>query len=168
MTAMLTLRRTTNYLYNSSVHKIWLTVHDKHVSLCVGRELGTKMTPKEPEKQDLGLVRHANSVFLSYVFTVNPTRKDSERKEKNMSKERERVPLILNASFGCVFPYTFLYPALLVVLFWLAFPTPSVSLLLLCFSGVVNRLKIPQGLSTLLFHRWSEVPSRGGVHGDSP
>ena len=32
---------------------------------------------------------------------------------------------------------------------------------------VVNRLKIPQGLSTLLFHRWSEVPSRGGVHGDS-
>ena len=33
---------------------------------------------------------------------------------------------------------------------------------------VVNRLKIPQGLSTLLFHRWSEVPSRGGVHGDSP
>ena len=24
------------------------------------------------------------------------------------------------------------------------------------------------GLSTLLFHRWSEVPSRGGVHGDSP
>ena len=33
---------------------------------------------------------------------------------------------------------------------------------------VVNRLKIPQGLSTLLFLRWSEVPSRGGVHGDSP
>ena len=33
---------------------------------------------------------------------------------------------------------------------------------------VVNRLKIPQGLSTLLFHRWSEVPSRGGVHGVSP
>ena len=33
---------------------------------------------------------------------------------------------------------------------------------------VVNRLKIPQGLSTLLFHRWSEVPSRGGVSGDSP
>ena len=33
---------------------------------------------------------------------------------------------------------------------------------------VVNRLKIPQGLSTLLFHRWSEVPSRGGVHGNSP
>ena len=33
---------------------------------------------------------------------------------------------------------------------------------------VVNRLKIPQGLSTLLFHRWSEVPSRGGVHGHSP
>ena len=33
---------------------------------------------------------------------------------------------------------------------------------------VVNRLKIPQGLSTLLFHRWSEVPSRGGVHDDSP
>ena len=32
---------------------------------------------------------------------------------------------------------------------------------------VVNRLKIPQGLSTLLFHRWSEVPSRGGVRGDS-
>ena len=32
---------------------------------------------------------------------------------------------------------------------------------------VVNRLKIPQGLSTLLFHRWSEVPSRGGVRSDS-
>ena len=75
-----------------------------------------------------------------------------------------------------------LCPAL-VVLFWLAFP--SVSLFLVCFSGVVhmsqavagdftqnrkqvvNRLKIPQGLSTLLFHRWSEVPSRGGVRGDS-
>ena len=33
---------------------------------------------------------------------------------------------------------------------------------------VVNRLKIPQGLSTLLFHRWSEVPSKGGVRGDAP
>ena len=33
---------------------------------------------------------------------------------------------------------------------------------------VVNRLKIPQGLSTLFFRRWSEVPSRGGVRGDSP
>ena len=33
---------------------------------------------------------------------------------------------------------------------------------------VVNRLKIPQCLSTLLFHHWSEVPSRGGVRGDSP
>ena len=33
---------------------------------------------------------------------------------------------------------------------------------------VVNRLKIPQGLPTSLFHRWSEVPSRGGVRGDSP
>ena len=33
---------------------------------------------------------------------------------------------------------------------------------------VVNRLKIPQGLSTLLLRRWSEVPSRGGVRGDSP
>ena len=93
------------------------------------------------------------------------------------------APLILNASFGCCFSYTFLYPALFVVLFWLAFP--SVPLLLVCFSGVVhchslwqgdfthkckqvvNRLKIPQGLSTLLFHRWSEVPSRGGVRGDS-
>ena len=95
-----------------------------------------------------------------------------------------KAPLILNASSGVFFPYIFLYPALLVVLFWLAFP--SVSLLLVCFSGVVhmsqpvaeyfthrckqvvNRLKIPQGLSTLLFHQWSEVPSRGGVHGDSP
>ena len=28
---------------------------------------------------------------------------------------------------------------------------------------VVNRLKIPQGLSTLMFRRWSEFPSRGGV-----
>ena len=33
---------------------------------------------------------------------------------------------------------------------------------------VVNRLKIPQGLSTLMFRRWSEVPSMGGVRGDSP
>ena len=33
---------------------------------------------------------------------------------------------------------------------------------------VVNRLKIPQGLSTPMFRRWSEVPSRGGVSGDSP
>ena len=33
---------------------------------------------------------------------------------------------------------------------------------------VANRLKIPQGLSTLMFRRWSEVPSRGGVRGDSP
>ena len=33
---------------------------------------------------------------------------------------------------------------------------------------VVNRLKIPQGLSTLMFRRWSEVPSREGVCGDSP
>ena len=33
---------------------------------------------------------------------------------------------------------------------------------------VVNRFKIPQGLSTLLFHQWSKVPSRGGVRGDSP
>ena len=33
---------------------------------------------------------------------------------------------------------------------------------------VVNRLKIPQGLSTLLFLRWSEVAPRGGVRGDSP
>ena len=33
---------------------------------------------------------------------------------------------------------------------------------------VVNRPKIPQGVSTLLFRRWSEVPLRGGVRGDSP
>ena len=80
--------------------------------------------------------------------------------------------------------YTFLYPVLLVVLFWLA--CLSFSLFLVCISRVVhmsqqwqgdftpnrkqvvNRLKIPQGLSALLFHRWSEVPSRGGVCGDSP
>ena len=30
---------------------------------------------------------------------------------------------------------------------------------------VVNRLKIPPGLFTLKYRRWSEVPSRGGVHG---
>ncbi len=81
--------------------------------------------------------------------------------------------------------YTFLCPALLVVLFSLAFLSVSLFLLLVCFSGVVHmsrpvagwfhtqskqvvkRLKIPQGLSTLLFHQWSEVPSRGGVHSDS-
>ena len=34
----------------------------------------------------------------------------------------------------CVFSYTFLYPAVLEVLFWLAFPSVS---LLVCFSGVV-------------------------------
>ena len=77
--------------------------------------------------------------------------------------------------------FNFLYPALLVVLFWLVFL--SVSLFLVCVLGVVslwqgdfthnrkqvvNRLKILQGLSTLLFHRWSEVPSRGGDRGDSP
>ena len=33
---------------------------------------------------------------------------------------------------------------------------------------VTNRLKIPQGLSTLLFRRWSEGSPRGGVHCDSP
>ena len=33
---------------------------------------------------------------------------------------------------------------------------------------VVNRLKIPWGLSTLIFRRWSEVLSRGGFRGDSP
>ena len=33
---------------------------------------------------------------------------------------------------------------------------------------VVNRLKIPWGLSTLIFRRWSEVLSRGGVRGYSP
>ena len=33
-------------------------------------------------------------------------------------------------------------------------------------NSLVNRLKIPKGLSVLLFRRWSEVPSRGGVHGD--
>ena len=32
---------------------------------------------------------------------------------------------------------------------------------------VVNRLKAPQGLSTLIFGRWSEVFSRGLVRGDS-
>ena len=48
--------------------------------------------------------------------------------------EFHQAPLILNASFG-VFSYT-LYPAVLVVLFWLVFP--SVSLLSVCFSGVVH------------------------------
>ena len=33
---------------------------------------------------------------------------------------------------------------------------------------VTNRLKIPRGLSTLLFRRWSEGSPRGGVHCDSP
>ena len=33
---------------------------------------------------------------------------------------------------------------------------------------VTNRLMIPQGLSTLLFCRWSESSPRGGVHCDSP
>ena len=36
------------------------------------------------------------------------------------------------------------------------------------FSRNRKRFRIPQGLSKLLFHRWSEVPSRGGVRGDSP
>ena len=45
-----------------------------------------------------------------------------------------QAPLILNASFG-FFSYT-LFPAARVVLFWLVFP--SVSLLSVCFSGVVH------------------------------
>ena len=32
----------------------------------------------------------------------------------------------------------------------------------------VNRLKIPRGLSTLLFRQWSEGSLRGGVCGDAP
>ena len=51
-------------------------------------------------------------------------------------------------------------PALLVILVFLVCNCTC--------KQVVIRLKIPQGLSTLLFHRWSEVPSRGGVRGDSP
>ena len=52
-----------------------------------------------------------------------------------------RAPLILNASLGegkggGGGSYTFLYPALLVVLFWLAFL--SVSLFLVCFLEVVH------------------------------
>ena len=54
-----------------------------------------------------------------------------------------KVPLILNASFVGAGnegwwgeSYTFLYPALLVVLFWLAFL--SVSLSVVCFLGVVH------------------------------
>ena len=99
-----------------------------------------------------------------------------------------QAPLILNAwggGGGGGQSYPCLYPALLVVLFLLAFLSVSLSSqcafrgqctchsLWLCDfthnrKQVVNRLKIPQGLSTLLFHRWSEVPSRGGVRGDSP
>ena len=63
---------------------------------------------------------------------------------------------------------------LLVILAFLVFPraplflvcclghSPHVSRTvagLLHFKQVVNRLKIPHGLSTPLFHRWSEVPS---------
>ena len=51
-----------------------------------------------------------------------------------------KVPLILNASFGgkggVSYMYTFSYPALLVVLLWLAFL--SVSLVVVCFLGVVD------------------------------
>ena len=74
-------------------------------------------------------------------------------------------------------------PSLLVSFGLLVFPRAPL-FLLCCFGGVfhmchrlwqgdctrkqvVNRLKIPQGLSTLFFHRWSEVPSRGGVCDDS-
>ena len=32
---------------------------------------------------------------------------------------------------------------------------------------VVDRIRIPQGLSTVMFRRWGEVPSKGGVRGDS-
>ena len=53
------------------------------------------------------------------------------------------APLILSASFGGVFSDTSLCPALVVVLFWLAFP--SVSLLLVCFSGVVHMLQVVAG-----------------------
>ena len=51
-----------------------------------------------------------------------------------------KAPLILNASFGDGGGggYTFLCPAVLVVLFWLAFLSVSLFLLILvCFLGVV-------------------------------
>ena len=80
-----------------------------------------------------------------------------------------------------VFSYNFLYPALLVVLFWLAFP--SVSLFLVCFLGVihmsqpvagwfhtqgvctykqlVNKLKIPGSLHTIVsLVEWNSFKGR--------
>jgi len=89
---------------------------------------------------------------------------------------------VLSASFS-VFFYVFFDPPLLSSVFfvlWLLSSRRSVpGVDDMCHSlwqgdftrnrkQVVNRLKIPQGLSTLLFHRWSEVSSRGGVRGDSP
>ena len=79
--------------------------------------------------------------------------------------------------------YTLLYPALFVVLFWLAFP--SVSLIIVCFSGVGTYITAcGRVISHTVINRWKkgsrsprvsphycftgEVPSRGGVRGDSP
>ena len=78
-----------------------------------------------------------------------------------------QAPLILNAwggGRGRGQSYPCLYPALLVCTCRSLWPCDFTH----NRKQVVNRLKIPQGLSTLLFHRWSEVPSRGGVRGDSP
>ena len=78
--------------------------------------------PFQFERFILVLFPWPSSVYLLLVFLFCPA--------------FHKAPSILNASFGVFFPYFFLYPALLVVLFWLAFP--SVSLLLVCFLGVVH------------------------------
>ena len=96
-----------------------------------------------------------------------------------------RAPFILNASFWAFFIHFFCpHPSSSSCGFGLFSVSQGSSLLSVLFGGVfhmchrlwqgdctckqvVNRLKIPQGLSTLLFHRWSEVPSRGGVRSDS-
>ncbi len=95
------------------------------LAFCSGSVLLRVVFDRAPFQFDwfiLGLFLWPSSMYLLSPFLFCPA--------------FHQVPLILNASLSVFFSYTFLYPALLVVLFWLAFP--SVSLFLVCISGVVH------------------------------
>ena len=95
------------------------------LAFCSGSVLLRVVFDRAPFQFDwfiLGLFLWPSSMYLLSPFLFCPA--------------FHQVPLILNASLSVFFPYTFMYPALLVVLFWLAFP--SVSLFLVCISGVVH------------------------------
>ena len=62
----------------------------------------------------------------------------------------DQAPLILNASFGG-FSYTFLYPALLVVLSCLAFPSVPLSVL---FGGSPHVTASGSVISHTIVNRW--------------